>query len=551
MNAIITQTKHRQGKTSIIVSHCALKNSFPESMHFAGATCKIGSFCTKDAAVLCFRSEWGREMTPIWKAAPGSDFVVTSGRSSHGWSPFLFLRQHDRWNLIAVCHSGNWHLQLGQDGIIRFLLDKDVFYGTLSPQERIPLPTILHASCADFNMLRQDFCQFLRSWLPPTRMDVHTVSWNPWWPFEDCDISEEVVLKNARVAKEIGINLIILDAGWFGGTSANAHWTRRRGDWDQEDKIRFPHGLGWLADQIHAMGLQFGIWMEPEGMGIDSDLKRVHPEWEALRDGASLEEPYLCLAAKGAADWLYNQMVNLIERTKADWLKIDFNVDPGIGCNRSDHGHQPGMGLYEHLRNYMEIIDRLRARFPRLVVENCSSGGLRFDLSMMTHTDVCFLSDPDEVAHSLQVFSWLSFLPLERLLHWVWSDTRTYMDGSHVFPGLPADLLPWVMDGALLHPFGFSRDLTALTPSQRDYIKKRIAWYRETIAPLLAEGTVQLVTSPPQREDIRKIDNVCTLSPYEGPWIIKLVHTKKEALLTLTPDMRATIQVFDRSQGGS
>ena len=199
-------------------------------------------------------------------------------------------------------------------------------------------------------------------------------------------------------------------------------------------------------------------------------------------------------------------MARLVRETRADWLKLDFNVDPGMGCNRGDHGHQPGMGLHAHLTAYLAALDRLRAAFPRLVVENCSSGGLRLDLAMMAHTDVCFLSDPDETAHSLQCFLWLAFLPPERLLHWAWSQTRRYPDGSHVFPGLAAEGLARAMPGAMLHPFGFSRDLTALTRDQRREVAGMIARYRRHIAPMLARGTIRLLTPPPMRADERTDD---------------------------------------------
>ena len=85
------------------------------------------------------------------------------------------------------------------------------------------------------------------------------------------------MLANARVAAELGINLIVLDAGWFGDAEREAHWTRQRGDWEQVNLRRFPHGLPWLAEQIHGLGLRFGLWMEPEGMGADSCPRRDHP----------------------------------------------------------------------------------------------------------------------------------------------------------------------------------------------------------------------------------------------------------------------------------
>lgn len=533
----------RQGSTDISVFSSVLHNDGTAPQDFAGFATAVGRFRPEGAMALLFRSEWGREMTPVWHSAPGTEIAVTAGRSSHGWSPFLFLREADgTWRWMAVAWPGNWRIRLTEAGNILFCMDAGMLSGTLAPGESLPLPDVLTARSNDCNTLRQDVCRFLRKWLPPTRMNPATVSWNPWWRYEDCDISEDVVLANARVAKELGIDLIVLDAGWFGGVTPESHWTRRRGDWDQTDYGRFPHGVAWLAEQIHAMGLRFGLWMEPEGMGVDSRLRREHPRWEALRDGQPLPEPYLCLGAEGASEWLYSHMARLVRETKADWLKLDFNVDPGRGCNRGDHGHVPGLGLYSHLRTYLRILNRLRSDFPQLVVENCSSGGLRLDLAMMAHTDVCFLSDPDETDHSLQCFLWLSFLPPERLLHWAWSETRRYPDGSHVFPGLPAERLVQAMPGAMLHPFGFSRNLTALTAPQRQAIAGQIARYRRDIVPLISQGTIRLLTPPPLRTGERSADDGRCFPSSAGPWVCQLEAAGQAVRLSLDTDGLADIE---------
>ena len=540
------EERFRQGGTDVSVFSCALAGECAAAEAFAGFRICAGRFAPEGAMALIFRSEWGREMTPVWQSAAGTDMAVTAGRSSHGWSPFLFIREATgTWIWIALQWPGNWRLTLTAQGEILFGMDEAMLSGTLQPGETLSLPRVLTARNGDFNALRQDVCRFLRTWLPPTRMDPAIVSWNPWWRYEDCDIHEDIVLANARAAKELGIDLIVLDAGWFGGVTPESHWTRRRGDWDQEDRQRFPHGIGWLAEQIHGLGLRFGLWMEPEGMGVDSQLRREHPEWEALRDGRPLPEPYLCLGAEGAAEWLYGHMARLVRLTKSDWIKLDFNVDPGLGCNRGDHGHQAGMGLYAHMQAYLHLLDDLRAEFPHLTVENCSSGGLRLDLAMMAHTDVCFLSDPDETAHSLQCFLWLAFLPPERLLHWAWSETRRYPDGSHVFPGLPAERLPDALPGAMLHPFGFSRDLTALTETQRQALAGAIARYRRDIAPMIPRGTVRLLTPPPLRTGERAGDDGRCFPEAEGPWVCQIEADGRAARLTLRRDGRTELELLN------
>ena len=202
--------RFRQGCTDVSVFSCALVNDGPSEERFAGFRVRVGRFVPEGAMALIFRSEWGREMTPLWQAAAGTDMAVTAGRSSHGWSPFLFIREAaGAWLWVGLAWPGNWRLTLTAEGEIFFGMDGAMLSGTLQPGETLPLPRALIARAADFNTLRRDVCRFLRTWLPPTRMDPSIVSWNPWWRYEDCEINEDIVLANARAAKELGLYPVV------------------------------------------------------------------------------------------------------------------------------------------------------------------------------------------------------------------------------------------------------------------------------------------------------------------------------------------------------
>lgn len=129
MNATIDREAFFQGQTAISLLQPRLSNPTEAPCSFAGAACTVEAFSPGKARALCFRSEWGREMTPVWRKAAGTELAVTAGRSSHGWSPFLFLRDGDgSWLWVALCHSGNWRLRLTEDGEIRFLLDEAMLH---------------------------------------------------------------------------------------------------------------------------------------------------------------------------------------------------------------------------------------------------------------------------------------------------------------------------------------------------------------------------------------------------------------------------------------
>ena len=210
--------------------------------------------------------------------------------------------------------------------------------------------------------------------------------------------------------------------------------------------------------------------------------------------------------------WTYedveiNETVFLENARAAKQLGVTLcTLDPGLGCKRDDHGHQEGLGMFFHVKNYYRVLDRLREKYPKLILENCSSGGLRFDLEMFRHTDVSFLSDPDELPHSQQCVWGASCLVYpHRLLHWAPSQTRRYPDGSHVFPSFeiteetPEFLIRGSLRNAMPHQLGICRNLTALPEHARNIFADEIGWYRETVAPLLSEGHLEVLTSQPMR----------------------------------------------------
>ncbi len=163
-----------------------------------------------------------------------------------------------------------------------------------------------------------------------------------------------------------------------GSSEVGVGWHDLRGDWELVNTARFPSGIRALADEVHALGMKFGLWCEIEGLGRSAALNDQHPDFAALRDGEPLG--YVCMGNPDAGQWAFETLSRLIRDYAADWIKLDFNLEPFAGCNRTDHGHGAGDGLYAHYRGYYRLLDRIRAAFPEVVLENCASGGLRIDL---------------------------------------------------------------------------------------------------------------------------------------------------------------------------
>ncbi len=383
------------------------------------------------ADLLSFTGNWGSEFEPQQRRLDGEIILESrSGRSSKGNHPWFALTAEQGVVLSgAVAWSGNW--------VVRFqpLLEGGVclsggmhdweFSKTLQPGESVEGAPFVLVIGEDLNAVSQQYARVgRRFWYPHNPVAAALpVEWNHWWPYEDAEIDQTVFLANVDRAAEMGFEVCTLDAGWFGASDAGSFWEHYRGDWARVNRQRFPDGPRVLADAVHARGMKFGMWCEIEALGERAQLAQDHPDFVARRDGKPLG--CVCFGNPQVQEWAYNTLRRLVEEYRCDWIKVDFNLDPGAGCNREDHGHQRGDGLYEHYRGYYRTLERLRKEYPALVLENCSSGGLRIDLGMLRQTHMTFLSDPDWAVHDLQIFWGAStMLATNVLLHWTFSDWR-------------------------------------------------------------------------------------------------------------------------------
>jgi alpha-galactosidase len=194
-------------------------------------------------------------------------------------------------------------------------------------------------------------------------------------------------------------------------------------------------------------------------------------------------------------------MVRLIETVGARWIKLDFNVDPDVGCTRTDHGHGAGDGLLRHVQGLYAVLDEVRRRHPEILLESCSSGGLRVDLGLARHVHAFFMSDPDHTEHHLEcVWGAARLLPPLGILHWSWSQWRgDYPPAQLDWEALDDDAFDTMLRAAMLHRFGVSLRLPDLRPSLQRRLAAHVALYRERVAPFIRSGVLLPLTPPPER----------------------------------------------------
>ncbi|MFD2614216.1 alpha-galactosidase [Paenibacillus gansuensis] len=465
----------------------------------------------------------GTEFIPVTCPLEGTKVLdCTAGRSSRLMHPWLTLRGAEGGVFAcSVAWSGNWILRLEPEAGSLYRLSGGLhdweFFKVLQPGGRMESVHILYAEMAEggLNEISIEFGRWGKQFWYPSNAITEAVpaAWNHWWPYEDSAINEDVFKSNVDAAAELGLEICTLDAGWFGepnpecndhlGWSENVDWYLKRGDWHKINTIRFPSGIADLSEYVHSKGMKFGIWCEIEALGVKADLAALHPEYAALRDGEQLG--YVCFGNPEARQWAFETLQHLIVDYKADWLKLDFNLDPKCGCNRTDHGHGDGDGLYEHYMGYYQVLTRIRELYPEVYLENCSSGGLRIDLGLAKHTHGAFLSDPDFTRHHLQLF-WGASMMLHpsACYHFTWSQTIVHYDSNvdkdPIKPDMPLHKFDYMIRANMLNSFACSYRLPELPDWAQRRLGYHIGLYKSMLRKFVGEGDMHRLTGPTLRD---------------------------------------------------
>ena len=449
-----------------------------------------------------FTSKWSREFTPFRVPARSITLRGREGRSSAGIHPMIFLWDDEGGCALAlsIAWPGNWTIELRTEpGGVRVLAGMSMDEGApvLAPGETFVSPPVLAVFPQEKTLAEAG--RAFRRWhreengISNALSRSLPVEWNHWWAYEDYAVNEQNFLENAKEAAALGFEAMVLDAGWYGET---ALWCHVRGDWDKVNREKFPHGIRYLSDRVHELGMKFGIWCEIETLGVRSQLLREHPEFAAVRDGKLLE--YVCFGNPEARQWAFETLDRMITEWNLDWIKLDFNIDPWSGCNRSDHGHDAEDGLWRHYQGYFSVLDRIREKHPEVILENCGSGGQTIDHGILHHTHCTFLSDNDETKNKLRFYSTaFHFLPPEACLHWSWSHSRVDDKGVGPFPSFhPYDpkYKPYELDfhlrAGMLGWLGFSHPLREYSETLKELFARHIRFYKEVVRAYVREGDV-------------------------------------------------------------
>jgi alpha-galactosidase len=279
----------------------------------------------------------------------------------------------------------------------------------------------------------------------------------------------------AGVAAEIGVERFVLDDGWFRGRRDDRAGL---GDWSV-DESTWPDGLGPIAELVHDLGMEFGLWFEPEMVNLDSDVARAHPDWILEPNGPALDwrhQHVLDLSTPAAFHHVLDAMSSLIARIGIDFIKWDHNRDLHAAV---DSAGRPR--VHAQTKAAYELMDELRLRHPGLEIESCASGGARIDLGVMEHAQRVWASDTNDPIERQLIQRWTGVLLPPELV-----GSHVGPDESHTTHRVTA--LSFRLATALFAHAGIEWDLTTLDAGEREALTAWAGLYRE-LRPLLHSGT--------------------------------------------------------------
>lgn len=439
-----------------------------------------------DYDLLQFSGSWARERHLIRTHLRSGVQSISSLRdaSSHQQNPFFILaRPHTDNNQgtaigFNLIYSGNFldSVEVDQFDTTRVLvgINPDEFAWHLDDGGRFQTPeAVMSYTTAGLNQLSQQMGAFYRDHLVNPRFahEERPILINNW-EATFMDFTEQKLMPIVDKAHELGIEMFVLDDGWFGHRDDDKS---SLGDWFVDEK-KFADGIDGFANAVHAKGMKFGLWFEPEMISIDSKLYEAHPDWMIATPGRqstpARNQFVLDMSRPEVVDYLVDHISAIIRKTKLDYIKWDMNrnITEMYGKQlpadcQLEFAHRYILGVYQ-------LYARLTKAFPDVLFESCASGGGRFDLGMMYYAPQAWCSDDTDAVERIKIQDGTSY-----------GYTQS-MWGAHV-SAVPNDQvgrltsLSTRASVAYFGDFGYELDITKLPEDQLATIKKQVAFYKQ------------------------------------------------------------------------
>lgn len=439
-----------------------------------------------DYDMLQFSGSWARERHLIRTPLRSGIQSIGSLRvaSSHQQNPFFALARPHTDNHQGAAfgfnfiYSGNFidSVEVDQFDTTRVLvgINPDDFGWKLANGESFQTPEAMMTYTSDgLNQMSQQLGAFYQDHLINqhfAHQDRPILINN--WEATFMDFNEAKLMKIVEQADKLGIEMFVLDDGWFGHRDDDKS---SLGDWFVDQK-KFSNGISGFADRVHDKGMKFGLWFEPEMISVDSKLYEKHPDWMIAtpgRQGTPARNQYvLDMTRQEVVDYLFEHMSAIIKQTKLDYIKWDMNrnITEMYGAKlpadqQLEFPHRYILGVYQ-------LYARLTEAFPKVLFESCASGGGRFDLGMMYYAPQAWCSDDTDAIERIKIQDGTSYGYTQNM----WGAHVSAVPNDQVGRLTSLDTRAAV---AYFGDFGYELDITKMAADELATIKKQVAFYKQ------------------------------------------------------------------------
>eukprot|EP00871_Galdieria_phlegrea_P002364 jgi/Galph1/3128/GphlegSOOS_G1816.1 len=476
----------------VIVRRVLFRNDFNKSLIIRRCySCTI-DFDTDDFYLTHLSGSWARERVSVTESSRGA--------SSHQHNPFGAISvgnpREDEGEVFAfsLVYSGNFRMEteLVESGRLRVNMgiNPQQFSWDLGPGEEFSTPeVVLCFSDQGLGGISQQHHRLYRNHLMPRqwRNTMCPVLINTWEAMY-FNVTHEAVVELAKKAKDCGIEMVVLDDGWFGSRNNTRSGL---GDWTA-NRVKFPFGLEGLCREINELGLHFGIWVEPEMVNVESELYHKHPDWclHIPRRSRTTGRNQLVLdfSQEAVRTHVIKQVSNILGSCNIEYVKWDMNRHLTEVFSQAFPPERQGEIAHRHILGVYEAFAKITSAFPHVLIESCSGGGGRFDPGMLYYSSQIWCSDNTDALSRVQIQygtslvypvcsmgAHVSSIPNHQTLRSTSMKTRTLV--------------------AMCGSFGYEMDVRQLKGEEveeiRSYIKLRNEW-----ALLILFGTLYRIWSP-------------------------------------------------------
>ena len=476
----------------------------------------------------------------------------TRGTSSHQENPFVIIadrkadEDHGACYGMMLVYSGGFKMQAEVDQFdsLRVImgLQDEQFSWKLEPGEAFVSPEVIMTFTDEgFTRLSHNYHYFIRHNICRgkyqfTRRPVLINNWEATY----FDFTDEKLLAIADEAAALGIEMLVLDDGWFGQRNSD---NAGLGDWYvNENKIRC--GLKSLVEQINEKGLKFGIWIEPEMINEDSDLYRRHPDWAlkmpGRRPSRTRNQLVLDMTRPEVIDYLYERVEDLLSNNNIEYVKWDMNRSLSDAYSSALPADRQGEVLHRYMLGVYDLMERITANYPDVLIEGCSGGGARFDAGILCYSPQIWCSDDTDPIHRLNIQYGTSFgYPVSTVGAHV-SASPNHQTGRST----PISTRAVV---AMSGTFGYELDPGKLSDEDKEAIKRQIGTFKKHY-DLIQDGRYYRLSEIKEdyyeawqfasEDGCEALLNVVVTSPQPNPTLmnIKLKGLESDAVYEMTDE---------------